>query len=315
MSDIKNRKFETNAIHCGQIREDKTGAITTPLHMSTTYKVGFPGDESGYVYSRWSNPTRKALEEVLAALENGTDAFAYASGLASITAVLHLLEPGDHVVAVDDLYGGTHRLFEKLMKKFKIEFSYVDGTNAENFKNAIQKNTKLFWIETPTNPLLKLTDIKAVAETAKGKNIIVAVDNTFATPYIQQPLELGADIVMHSASKYLGGHCDVIGGALIVKDSELAEKLHFNQYAVGGMLGPFESWLLMRGIKTLHLRMERHSLNAMKIADYLETVDIVDKVYFPGLDGSKVPNNMKMPGRSEERRVGKECRSRWSPYH
>ena len=296
MSDIKNRKFETNAIHCGQIREDKTGAITTPLHMSTTYKVGFPGDESGYVYSRWSNPTRKALEEVLAALENGTDAFAYASGLASITAVLHLLEPGDHVVAVDDLYGGTHRLFEKLMKKFKIEFSYVDGTNAENFKNAIQKNTKLFWIETPTNPLLKLTDIKAVAETAKGKNIIVAVDNTFATPYIQQPLELGADIVMHSASKYLGGHCDVIGGALIVKDSELAEKLHFNQYAVGGMLGPFESWLLMRGIKTLHLRMERHSLNAMKIADYLETVDIVDKVYFPGLDGSKVPNNMKMPG-------------------
>ena len=179
---------------------------------------------------------------------------------------------------------------------FKIEFSYVDGTNAENFKNAIQKNTKLFWIETPTNPLLKLTDIKAVAETAKGKNIIVAVDNTFATPYIQQPLELGADIVMHSASKYLGGHCDVIGGALIVKDSELAEKLHFNQYAVGGMLGPFESWLLMRGIKTLHLRMERHSLNAMKIADYLETVDIVDKVYFPGLDGSKVPNNMKMPG-------------------
>lgn len=296
MSDIKNRKFETNAIHCGQIREDKTGAVTTPLHMSTTYKVGFPGDESGYVYSRWSNPTRKALEEVLAALENGTDAFAYASGLASITAVLHLLEPGDHVAAVDDLYGGTHRLFEKLMKKFKLEFSYVDGTDAVNFKNAIQKNTKLFWVETPTNPLLKLTDIAKVVSYAKGKNIIVAVDNTFATPYIQQPLELGADIVMHSASKYLGGHCDVIGGALIVKDSELAEKLHFNQYAVGGMLGPFESWLLMRGIKTLHLRMERHSLNAMKIADYLETVDIVDKVYFPGLDGSKVPNNMKMPG-------------------
>ncbi len=296
MSDIKNRKFETNAIHCGQIPEDKTGAITTPLHMSTTYKVGFPGDESGYVYSRWSNPTRKALEEVLAALENGTDAFAFASGLASITAVLHLLEPGDHVVAVDDLYGGTHRLFEKLMKKFKLEFSYVDGTNAENFKNAIQDNTKLFWVETPTNPLLKLTDVEAVVKIAKEKHILVGVDNTFATPYIQQPLDLGADIVMHSASKYLGGHCDVIGGALIVKDSELAEKLYFNQYAVGGMLGPFESWLLMRGIKTLHLRMERHSMNAMKIADYLETVDIVDKVYFPGLDGSKVPNKMKMPG-------------------
>ncbi len=296
MSKYKNRKFETNAIHCGQIPEDKTGAVTTPLHMSTTYKVGFPGDESGYVYSRWSNPTRKALEEVLAELENGTDAFAYASGLASITAVLHLLDPGDHVVAVDDLYGGTHRLFERLMKKFKIEFSYVDCTNPVNFKNAIQDNTKLFWIETPTNPLLKLADIEAIVKIGKEKNILIAVDNTFATPYIRKPLDLGADIVMHSASKYLGGHCDVIGGALIVKDSELAEKLHFNQYAVGGMLAPFESWLLMRGIKTLHLRMERHSLNAMKIAEYLESVDLVDKVYFPGLDGSKVPNNMTMPG-------------------
>ncbi len=182
------------------------------------------------------------------------------------------------------------------MKKFKLEFSYVDGTNPENFKNAIQDNTKLFWIETPTNPLLKLTDIETVVSFAKEKNIIVAVDNTFATPYIQQPLDLGADIVMHSASKYLGGHCDVIGGALIVKDDELANKLHFNQYAVGGMLAPFESWLLMRGMKTLHLRMERHSMNAMKIAEYLETVDIVDRVYCPGLDGSKVPNNMKMPG-------------------
>ncbi len=296
MTDFKNRKFETNAIHCGQIPEDGTGAVTTPLHMSSTYKVGFPGDESGYVYSRWSNPTRKALEEVLAALENGTDAFAYASGLASITAVLHLLEPGDHVVAVDDLYGGTHRLFERLMKKFKIEFSYVDGTNAENFKNAIQDNTKLFWVETPTNPLLKLTDIEAVVEFAKGKDILVAVDNTFATPYIQKPLDLGADIVMHSASKYLGGHCDIIAGALIVKDADVAEKLHFNQYAVGGQLGPFESWLMMRGLKTLHLRMERHSMNAMKVAEYLETVDLVDKVYFPGLDGSKVPNKMTMPG-------------------
>ena len=296
MSKFKNNKFETKAIHCGQIPEDKTGAVTAPLHMSTTYKVGFPGDESGYVYSRWSNPTRKALEEVLAALENGTDAFAYASGLSSITAVMHLLEPGDHVVAVDDLYGGTHRLFEQLMKKFKLEFSYVDGTNPENFKNAIQDNTKLFWVETPTNPLLKLTDIEAVVKFAEGKDIIVAVDNTFATPYIQKPLDLGADIVMHSASKYLGGHCDVIGGALIVKDSALAGKLYFNQYAVGAMLAPFECWLMMRGLKTLHLRMERHSMNAMKVAEYLETVELVDKVYFPGLDGSKVPNKMTMPG-------------------
>ena len=296
MSDYKNNKFETKAIHCGQIAEDKTGAVTTPLHMSTTYRVGYPGDESGYVYSRWSNPTRKALQEVLSALENGTEAFAYASGLAAITAVMHLLEAGDHVVAVDDLYGGTHRLFERLMKKFKLEFSYVDGTNPENFKNAIKENTKLLWIETPTNPLLKLTDIEAVVEFAKGKDILVAVDNTFATPYIQKPLDLGADIVMHSASKYLGGHCDIIGGALIVKDKELAEKLHFNQYAVGGMLAPFDCWLLMRGMKTLHLRMERHSMNAMKIAEFLESEELVEQVYFPGLDGAKVPNHMTMPG-------------------
>lgn len=297
MSDkLKNKQFETKAIHAGNIAEDGTGAVTPPIHPSTTYRVQFPGDESGYVYSRWSNPTRKALEETLAVLENGTQAIAYASGLAAIHAVMHLLKPGDHVVAVDDLYGGTHRMFEKILKNFQIEFSYVDGCQTENFEKAVKPNTKLFWIETPTNPLLKLTDISAVAGIAKKHNIICAVDNTFATPYIQQPLELGADIAMHSASKYLGGHCDVIGGALIVKDEALGEKLRFHQYAAGSMLGPFESWLLIRGIKTLHIRMERHSVNSMKIAEYLETVDIVNEIYYPGYNDKKVPNNMKLPG-------------------
>lgn len=294
MSDKK--KFETKAIHSGRIPEDQTGAVTTPIHPSSTYRVGFPGDESGYVYSRWANPTRQALEESLAAIENGKHAYAFSSGLAALTAVLHLLKAGDHIVAVDDLYGGTHRLFERLMKNFNLEFSYVDGRRAENFAKAIKENTKLLWIETPTNPLLKMTDIAAVVKIAKEKDIIVAVDNTFATPYIQQPLELGADIVHHSMSKYLGGHCDVIAGALIVNDDALAERVRFNQYAVGGMLGPFESWLVLRGIKTLHVRMERHSANAQKIAEYLKTVDIVERVYFPGLDGQPLPNGMKLPG-------------------
>lgn len=294
MSDKK--KFETKAIHSGRIPEDQTGAVTTPIHPSSTYRVGFPGDESGYVYSRWANPTRQALEVSLAAIENGKHAYAFSSGLAALTAVLHLLKAGDHIVAVDDLYGGTHRLFERLMKNFNLEFSYVDGRRAENFAKAIKENTKLLWIETPTNPLLKMTDIAAVVKIAKEKDIIVAVDNTFATPYIQQPLELGADIVHHSMSKYLGGHCDVIAGALIVNDDALAERVRFNQYAVGGMLGPFESWLVLRGIKTLHVRMERHSANAQKIAEYLKTVDIVERVYFPGLDGQPLPNGMKLPG-------------------
>lgn len=293
---LKNKQIETRAIHAGRIPEDGTGAVTTPIHPSTTYRVSEPGDDSGYVYSRWANPTRAALEEVLASLENGTHAYAFSSGLASIDAVMNLLKPGDHIVAVDDLYGGTHRLFENIKKKFQLEFSYVDGRDSSNFEKAVKENTALFWVETPTNPLLKLTDIKEVSEIAKKKNILTVVDNTFATPYIQQPLDLGADIVMHSASKYLAGHCDVIGGALIVKDKELAEKIRFNQYAVGAMLGPFESWLLMRGIKTLHVRMERHSMNAMKIVEYLETVDMVDQIYFPGFNADKVPNKMKLPG-------------------
>jgi len=292
----KNWQFETRAIHSGQVPEDGTRSVTTAIYPSSTYRVNYPGDESGYVYSRWMNPTRKALEEALASLEHGTRASAFSSGLAALDAVLKLLKSGDHIVAVEDLYGGTLRQFERIAKNFGLEFSYVDGGEPSNFERAIQDNTKLIWIETPTNPLLHLTDIEKVARLAEGKGILVGVDNTFATPYIQKPLDLGADIVLHSMSKYLGGHCDIIGGALVTRDEELGEKLWFNQYAGGGQLGPFESWLVLRGIKTLHIRMERHSLNAMKIAEYLETVDLVEKVYFPGIDGKPVPNKMTMPG-------------------
>lgn len=295
-SRFKNFKFETKAIHSGQVPEDQTGSVSTPIFPSSTYRVGFPGDESGYVYSRWSNPTRLALEKALAALENGSQGFAFASGLAALNAVLDLLKSGDHVVAVDDLYGGTRRLFERLMRNFNLDFSYIDGRDPQNFARAIKPNTKLFWLESPTNPLLYLVDIAAVARIAHERGILVAVDNTFATPFIQRPLELGADIVHHSASKYLAGHCDVIAGALVVKDEALAEKVRFNQYAVGGTLGPFDSWLVLRGLKTLHVRMERHSFNAMKVVEFLETVDLVDKIYFPGHDGKPVLNGMGMPG-------------------
>jgi cystathionine gamma-lyase len=293
---LKSKKFATRAIHLGRVPEDATGSVSTPIFLSSTYRMKFPGDDSGYVYSRWSNPTRLALEKTLADLENGWQAFFFASGLAAVTAILHLLQSSDHVVAVSDLYGGTHRLFEKLMRNFGIDFSYVEGINPADFAQAAKDNTRLFWIESPTNPLLKLIDIKAVADIGHRRGILTAVDNTFATPYIQRPLELGADIVHHSATKYLGGHCDVVAGAVVVRDEELAEKVRFNQYAGGATLGPFDSWLVLRGIKTLALRMERHAANAAKVADFLKSVDMVDEVHFPGLDGRALPNGMALPG-------------------
>ncbi|MCH8027188.1 MAG: PLP-dependent transferase [candidate division Zixibacteria bacterium] len=297
MSDkMKKRSLETQAVHAGQVPEDATRSITTPIYLSSTYRMEFPGDESGYVYSRWSNPTRKATERALAALENGSEAYLFSSGLAAMNAVLNLLKSGDHVVAVNDLYGGSIRQFEQIWKKFGLDFSYIDGTDPVNFASAANENTRLFWVETPTNPLLDLVDIEAVSKIAKAKKILLAVDNTFATPFIQRPLELGADIVHHSASKYLSGHCDIIGGVVVAKEKELAEKIFFNQYAIGAQLNPFDSWLLLRGLKTLHLRMERHSVNAMKLVEYLETVDLVDKIYFPGIDGNPIPNKMTMPG-------------------
>jgi cystathionine beta-lyase/cystathionine gamma-synthase len=293
---LKKKQIETRAVHTGKVPEDGTGSVTTPIFPSSTYRVAFPGDESGYVYSRWSNPTRKAAEEAVASLESGSNGFLFSSGLAALNAVLSLLKSGDHVVAVSDLYGGTIRQFEKVWKKFGLDFSYVDGTNPDSFKAAVKGSTRLFWVETPTNPLLKLVDIAAVSKIAKSGDILLAVDNTFATPYIQRPLELGADLVHHSASKYLSGHCDVIAGAIVVNDPKLAEQIYFNQYAIGGQLNPFEAWLLLRGIKTLHVRMERHSLNAMKIVEFLESVEIVDQIYFPGVDGKPIPNKMRMPG-------------------
>ncbi len=296
MSDPKARHIATRAIHSGEIPEDGTGSVTTGIFPSSTYRVGSPGDESGYVYSRWSNPTRNALERALADLEGGSDAYAFSSGLAALNAILNLLKPGDHVVAVDDLYGGTMRQFEQVARRFGIRFSYIDATEAENFEIAMQPNTRLYWLETPTNPLLKLVDIQAVAKIASSHGVLTAVDSTFATPVIQLPLELGADIVLHSASKYLGGHCDVIAGALIVNEAGLAERIRFNQYAIGAMLGPFESWLILRGLKTLSLRMERHAHNATAIAAYLGTEPLVTKVYFPGLEGQPLPNGMSSPG-------------------
>jgi cystathionine gamma-lyase len=293
---LKSQQFETRAIHVGMVPEDGTRGVTPAIYPSTTYRVLYPGDESGYVYSRWANPTRKALEETLASLENGTHGYAFSSGLAAMHAVLSMLRPGQQVVACADLYGGTRRQFERVWRNFEIDFSYVDGRNAADFEKAVISNTALIWMESPTNPLLHLIDIEAVAKIAHTHGALLAVDNTFATPYLQKPLDLGAEIVHHSASKYLAGHCDVVAGALMVKDKGLAEKLFFNQYAIGAQLGPFESWLVLRGLKTLHLRMERHSHNAMKVVEYLESVPQVKQIYFPGQDRKPVPNKMRLPG-------------------
>ncbi|MBI5267512.1 MAG: PLP-dependent transferase [candidate division Zixibacteria bacterium] len=293
---LKSQQFETRAIHVGVVPEDGTRGVTPGIYPSTTYRVLYPGDESGYVYSRWANPTRKALEETLASLENGTNAYAFSSGLAAMHAVLSMLKPGQHVIACADLYGGTRRQFERVWRNFGIDFSYVDGRNAADFEKAFTSKTALIWMESPTNPLLRLIDIEQVASIAHKHGALLAVDNTFATPFLQKPLDLGADIVHHSASKYLAGHCDVVAGALMVKDKGLAEKLFFNQYAIGAQLGPFESWLVLRGLKTLHLRMERHSHNAMKVVEFLESVPQVKQIYFPGQDGKPVPNKMRLPG-------------------
>lgn len=292
----KDRKLATRAVHSGRVPEDGANSVTTPIYPSSTYRMAYPGDDTGYVYSRWSNPTRGALEKALASLEEGAHAYAFSSGMAAVNAVTNLLKAGDHVVAVDDLYGGTLRLFERLLKNQGLEFSYVDGRDPANFEKAVKNNTRLFWLETPTNPLLRLVDIAKVAEIGRSRNILTAVDSTFATPYLQQPLKQGADIVHHSLSKYMAGHCDVIGGALITHDEKLAEQLWFNQYAVGAHLGPFESWLVLRGLKTLHVRMDRHCDNAGRVAEFLQTVDIVERVYFPGLQTDSLPNGMSGPG-------------------
>ncbi len=279
--------FTTKAIHVGEEpKRMQYGDVVSPIHLSTTFaKESLDEVESGYVYSRSANPTRDNLEKKLAALENAKYALAFSSGLAAETTILlSLLKKGDHVIAFDDLYGGTKRLFNRVMERFGIGFTYVDLRDLALFKKSIMESSRMVWIETPTNPLMKLADIKAISELAHEHGLIVVVDNTFASPYFQQPLTLGADIVVHSVTKYLGGHSDVVGGAVMVSDDELHEKMRFHQNAVGAILSPFDSWLVMRGVKTLAVRMERHQYNALRIAEYLENHPLVDKVYYPGLE-------------------------------
>lgn len=277
--------FNTKVIHGGQQHEPTTGAVNVPVFLTSTFAQASPGKlRSGYEYSRGANPTRQALEDSLASIENGARGLAFGSGLAAIDCVLKLLNPGDEVIAVDDLYGGTYRMFTKLFEKFQLKFTFVSFDEVSKITDSITEKTKLIWLETPTNPLMKLVDIKAVCDLVKGKGILVAVDNTFATPYIQRPIDLGADIVMHSATKYLGGHSDVIAGALVANTEELGEKLHFIQFASGGILGPHDSYLVLRGIKTLALRMQRHSENGQKVAEYLVQHPAVEQVFYPGLE-------------------------------
>ncbi len=275
-------KFGTKAVHAGVEPDPSTGAIMTPIYQTSTYVQESPAKHKGYAYARGANPTRNALQKSIAALENGKFGLCFSSGMGATDAVIKLLNPGDEVITSNDLYGGSYRMFKKIFERFGIKFHFIDLTNSENIRPLINKNTKLLWLETPSNPLMRIIDIKACAEIAKGNNILVAVDNTFASPYLQNPLELGADIVMHSVTKYLSGHSDVIMGALVVNDEKLFQDLAFITNSCGAVPGPQDSFLVLRGIKTLHLRMERHCFNGKKIAEYLVTHPKVGKVYWPG---------------------------------
>ncbi len=275
-------KFGTKVIHAGIRPDPSTGAIMTPIFQTSTYVQDAPGDHKGFEYARTQNPTRSALEENLAALENGTHAICFSSGLAAMDAILKTLNPGDEILSTSDLYGGSYRLITKVYEKFGIKGKFIPMDNLEKVEKAISKKTKLIWIETPTNPMLNIIDIEAVCNIAKEKGVKTCVDNTFASPYLQTPLDLGADIVLHSATKYLGGHSDVIHGAVITKDKEYADQLYFIQNAAGAVPGPQDCFLILRGIKTLHLRVERSCKNAKKIAKYLKAHPKVSKVYYPG---------------------------------
>ncbi len=277
-------EFNTKVIHGGQQHDPSTGAVMPPIYQTSTYAQASPGDHKGYEYSRTGNPTRTALENALSSIENGSYGLAFASGLASIDAVIKLLEPGDEVISTNDLYGGTFRLFSTIFKKFGIKFHFVGMDDTGNIEKAINKNTKLLWVESPTNPMLNIIDLKKCAEISNRHQLLLVVDNTFATPYLQKPLDLGADIVMHSATKYLGGHSDVVMGALVVKDKELADKLYYIQNASGAVCGPMDSFLVLRGIKTLHVRMQRHCENGSAVAHYLKGHPKVGKVYWPGFE-------------------------------
>lgn len=282
-------KFNTKTIHGGQTHDPAYGAVMPPIYQTSTYAQTTPGGHKGFEYSRTHNPTRHALENSFASIENGKHGLAFGSGLAAIDAVIKLLKPGDEVISTNDLYGGTYRLFTKIYEDFGIKFHFVGMETPSKINSLINKKTKLLWAETPTNPMLNIVDIKALSKVAKTNNILFAVDNTFATPYLQKPLDLGADIVMHSATKYLAGHSDVILGALVVKDDKLAEKLYFLQNSSGAICGPMDSFLTLRGIKTLHVRMERHCFNAQKIIKFLSNHKKIDKLYWPGI--STHPNH------------------------
>lgn len=280
-------KFGTKAIHAGVHPDPETGAIMTPIYQTSTYVQAAPGNNKGYEYARTANPTRTQLQDSLAALENGKYGICFSSGMGAIDAVIKLLNPGDHVIAVNDIYGGSYRLFTKTFQRFGIEFTFTSFDDPASVETLIKKNTRLMWIETPTNPLLQIADIEVYSAMARKHNIISVVDNTFASPYLQNPLDLGAHIVMHSMTKYLGGHSDVVAGGLVTSDDALAEELKFNQKSTGATPGPQDCFLLLRGIKTLHLRMQRHSENGRTVADFLAAYPAVDKVFYPGLSSHK----------------------------
>ncbi len=274
----------TKAIHAGQSPDPSTGAIMTPIYATSTYVQKSPGVHQGYEYSRTQNPTRNAYERCIAELESGTHGFAFASGLAAAATVLEMLDSGAHIIAMDDLYGGTFRLFDKVRKRSAgLQFSFIDMTQPGAIEAAMQANTKMIWVETPTNPMLKLVDLAEVARIGKAHGLTTVVDNTFASPILQRPIELGCDIVLHSATKYLNGHSDIVGGVLVTANAEIAQQLAFLQNAVGAVQGPFDSFLALRGLKTLHLRVERTCQNALEIARFLETHPAVEKVIYPGL--------------------------------
>ena len=282
---MKNKlHFNSKTIHGGQAPDKAYGAVMPPIYQTSTYAQTTPGGHKGFEYSRTHNPTRQALERSLANIEAGEFGFAFGSGLAAMDAVLKLLKPGDEVISTDDLYGGSYRLFTKIFEDFGIRFHFVNMSDTKNIETVINENTSMIWVETPTNPMMNVIDIKAVSKLCKATNIMLAVDNTFASPYLQQPIVLGADIVMHSATKYLAGHSDVILGSLVTNDKNLAERIGFIQNASGAVPGPMDSFLTLRGIKTLHVRMKRHCENAEQIAEYLQKHPKIEKVYWPGLE-------------------------------
>ena len=282
----KKQGFSTKAIHAGQEPDPSTGAIMTPIYASSTYVQQSPGVHQGYEYSRSHNPTRKALEDCIAALENGSAGYAFASGMSATATVLELLDSGDHVIAMDDLYGGTYRLFENVRKRSAgLEFTFANLSDLDNLESALQDNTKMIWVESPTNPLLKLVNLQAVAEFARKHNLIAVCDNTFCSPYVQKPLDYGFDLVVHSATKYINGHSDVVGGIVVCGPDrqDLVEQMFYLSNAIGSIMSPFDSFLVMRSLKTLSIRMERHCDSAMQVAKYLEQHEAIEKVYYPGL--------------------------------